>query len=103
MERVINLLYDIEEKANRILDRASEEKNLLHDQLQKDITKLDEEIKNNTRSKISALQDNMNQEIERERQILIESSEKHLRDLEANFKANQETLVNKIFKNIIGE
>jgi vacuolar-type H+-ATPase subunit E/Vma4 len=103
MEKVINLIYDVEEKVNRILEQASEEKLHLNEQLQKDLEKLDSEIKSDTQNKINALQEKMNQEIETERQNLIDASKQNLINLEENFNINQETLVSQVVKNIIGE
>jgi hypothetical protein len=64
---------------------------------------LDAEIKNDTQSKINALQEKMNHEIELELQNLIDASKVNLINLEENFRTNQEALVNQVVKNIIGE
>jgi hypothetical protein len=41
------------------------------------------------------------QDIEKEKQQLIENSEKQLSDLEENYRKNHDSLVNKVFQSII--
>lgn len=101
MEKVINLLAEIEEKANRIIDRSSLEKNVLYDQLTKDIKSFDKELANDTLKKIVELQDNMFSEISQEKQALLDDCEKQSYDLDNYFNDNHEALVNEVFQNII--
>lgn len=103
MEKVINLLYDIEEKATRIIDRVTDEKAILYDKLNKDLEALDLEIEKETHEKLSSLQETLDREVSAETQDLITNNEKTLRDLELNFNTNKEDLVNQVFHNIIGE
>lgn len=101
MEKVINLLADIEEKAAHIIDRSSEEKNRLYEQLTEDLEKLDSDIAQDTCKKLNDLQERMNEEIALERQALKDDCDKQLKALETNFLTNRDTLVDKVFQNII--
>lgn len=101
MEKVINLLADIEEKAARIIDRSTEEKSRLYELLTKDLEKLDNDIASDTCKKLSDLQDSMNEELAVERQSLIDDCDKQLQDLDANFSTNHDALVDRVFQRII--
>ena len=101
MEEVINLLYDIEEKANQIVNRASDEKVSLHDALEKDIEKLDQSIATENIAKLSVLQTQVNNELAVEKQALIDDCNKKLADLEAHYIQNHDSLVDKVFQGLI--
>ncbi len=103
MKEVINLLYDIEEKANAIIDQTSLEKKALHEQLLKDIESSDSEINAATRDKIKSLQEKMSGEIKEEHKQMISNYETLLTNLSANFEKNQENFVEDLFQKIIGE
>ena len=101
MEEVINLLYDIEEKATQIVNRANEEKVSLHDALEKNMELLDQTIATENASKLSVLQAKVDQELTREKQALIEDCNKQLINLEAHYKKNHDVLVDEIFQGLI--
>lgn len=103
MEKVINLLYEIEEKANRIIDRVSEEKTVLYQQSLEDIGKFDRKLEGETKKKLNELKAKLDREVEKERQIMIRSNDKLQKDLEQNYKKNHDKFVSTIFHNIIGE
>jgi vacuolar-type H+-ATPase subunit H len=101
MERVIGLLFDIEKKANQIIERANDEKTELFEENEKAIEKMETEIAEENNAKIKLIVDQAEKETEHEKQHLIESSNKQLNDLETNFKQNHDSLVNKVFQSII--
>ena len=101
MEKVIGLLFDIERKANQIIERANIEKNELYEENEKLIEKMEAEIAEENNSKIKALMAQAEKEIELEKQQLIDNSEKQLNDLEQNYEKCHDALVNKVFKCII--
>jgi len=101
MEKVISLLFDIERKANQILERADIEKNQLFEESEKAIAEMEKGIAEESKIKIKALTDRAELEIEKERQHLIESSEKQLKDLENHYDKDHAILVDKIFQSII--
>lgn len=102
MEKVINLLNDIEEKAAKILDSTNSEKILLQKELDEKIIKLDEEIQKDTEKKLSELQNEINKEIEIEKNKLITNCNKRLDELDNYFTKKHDKLVYKVFQNIIG-
>lgn len=102
MEKIINLLSDIEEKSKNILERASSEKDKLHLKFEESLHILDEQILNDMQKRIEALQDNINQLLEDEKKKSEESCNKQLRALEDNFTHNHDALVEKAFQQIIG-
>ncbi len=101
MEKVISLLFDIERKANQIIERANTEKNDLFEENEKEIKAMEDTIAEDNNSKINVLVAQADQEIEKEKQQLIEHSEKQLSDLEENYRKNHDSLVNKVFQSII--
>lgn len=103
MEKVLNLLDEIEEKANAILAHTSVEKAALHDQLNKDMEKLDREMEEKTKNQLDELRQKMNKEITNETKLLVESCNKQLEELEHTFQKNHDKLVDVIFQKIIEE
>lgn len=101
MEEVINLLYDIEEKATQIVNRANEEKVSLHDALEKNMELLDQTIATENATKLSVLQAKVDLELTQEKQALIEDCNKQLVNLEAHYKKDHDALVNEIFQGLI--
>jgi vacuolar-type H+-ATPase subunit H len=101
MEKVISLLFDIERKANQIIERANIEKNDLFEENEKAIKAMETSIADDNNSKINVLVAQADKEIEQEKQQLIENSEKQLSDLEENYRKNRESLVNKVFQSIV--
>lgn len=101
MEKVINLLYDIEEKANQIVKRASEEKVRLSEALEKDLEKLDQTIDAENAAKLSALQAQADKDLLNEKQSLIDDCNKQLSEMETYYDHNHGALVDKVFQSII--
>ncbi len=101
MEKVINLLYDIEEKANQIVKRANEEKAKLHEQLQKDMEQLDRDIEAQNAVKLKELKVQADKELAHEKQALINDCIKHLTHMEKNYEDKHSFLADKIFQDII--
>ncbi len=101
MERVINLLYDIEEKANQIVKRANEEKVKLYDQLQKEMERLDHETNDQNTTKLEILKIQVDKELNLEKQSLIDNCIKQLTDMEAIYLDKHNSLADKIFQEII--
>lgn len=101
MEKVINLLYDIEEKANHIVNRASEEKISLQDAFDKSLNQLDQSIDADNAAKLNLLKAQVDKELAKEKQFFIDDCNKQIADMEANYKQNHEALVNKVFQSLI--
>jgi len=102
MEKIITLLSEIEEKAEKIIENTSVEKEHLHKQFEEDIKLLDEQITNDTNNKLDELRSKINQSIEDEKNKLIEDCNKQLSVLENDFTKHHKTLVDKVFNSIIG-
>lgn len=101
MERVISLLFDIEKKANQIIERANLEKTELYEESEKAILEMESAIAEENNKKINAIVEQAERDLELEKQQLIESSNKHLNDLELNYQQNHDTIVNEVFQSII--
>jgi len=101
LEKVINHLYEIEKKANQILERANTEKTELFEENEKAIAKMEAEIAEETDRKIRELYEQAQEEIEKERQQLLDKCNKQLADMENNYKNNHDSLVDKVFRAII--
>lgn len=101
MEKVIGLLFDIEKKANQIIERANVEKTELYEESEKTIAKMEADIAEENNLKINSIMAQAEQELEKEKHQLIESSDKQLKDLEKNYSQNHDSLVDKVFQSII--
>lgn len=101
MEKVINHLFEIEKKANQILERANIEKTELLEENEKAIAKMEAEIAEETDKKIKQINEQAEMEIEKERRLLIEKSNQQLADLDSNYRKNHDSLVDKVFETII--
>jgi hypothetical protein len=101
MEKTIGQLFEIESKANQIVNRATEEKARLHDEFEKDIIQMEETIISDNRNKLMALKEQADIDLTNETKILIQNSEKHLNDLEEIRLKKREILVSQIFENLI--
>jgi hypothetical protein len=101
MEKVINLLYDIEEKANQIVKRANEEKAKLHDQLQKQMEQVEHDMEVENSTKLEVLKIQVDKELNLEKQSLLDNCIKQLTDMEAIYWDKHNSLADKIFQEII--
>ncbi len=101
MEKVITVLSEIEDKATKILDRTKDQKQQLYEQLNRDIAKLEQEIRTETNTKLARLQETMDTEIEEEKRALLKNCEEELVSLDTAFQTNHEALAEEIFARII--
>ncbi|MDF2539907.1 MAG: hypothetical protein K0S76_2928 [Herbinix sp.] len=101
MEKVIGLLFDIEKKANQIIERANDEKTELFEESERAIAEMEAAIADGNNAKINVLVAQAENELEKEKKHLIESSSKQLSELEANYLKNHDALVEKVFQSII--
>lgn len=101
MERVINLLYDIEEKANQIVKRANEEKARLYDQLLKDMEKLDSDIAAQNTTKLEFLKVQADKELNLEKQSLIDGCIRQLEQMDTDYRNKHSQLADEIFQEVI--
>ena len=101
MEQVINRMYEIEEKANSIIDGTAKQKKELLAQHNEDIKRLKIDIDLKSKQKLSILRANMDKEIQTDRKRLIDECAKDLKELEDNYKQNHDSLVENIFMKII--
>ncbi|MDF2951969.1 MAG: hypothetical protein K0S18_1552 [Anaerocolumna sp.] len=101
MEKVISILYDIEEKANNIIKRVNEEKIKLQEELNHNLKELDQTIAKEKAEKLSALKSDIDQKLAIEKQSLIDDCNRQLNKMEENYTQNHDTLVENIFQEII--
>lgn len=101
MEKVINLLSDIEEKANKILLQATEEKAALYEELNQQMALYDQNVERETRKELDLLRAKMDEKISSEVSQMSKNSKVHLAEIEENFKTNHDAYMEQIFQNII--
>lgn len=101
MEKVISLLFEIEEKANQIVKRAKDEKVSLNEALEKDLAKLDKTIEDEYTAKLNTLKSQVDIDLAKEKQALLDDCDKQLAAMESNYQQNQTAIVDKIFQSII--
>ncbi len=101
MEKVIGLLFDIEKKANQILERANEEKTELFEENEKAIAKMEADIASENEARINIIVARADGDLEQEKQHLIESCNKQLEELDSQYTKNRDALAEKVFQSII--
>jgi hypothetical protein len=101
MEKVISILYDIEEKANNIIKRVNEEKVRLQEEFNQDLEKLDQTIANEKAEKLNVLKADIDKKLTVEKQSLIDDCNKQLDNMEENYGKNHDALVESIFQELI--
>jgi hypothetical protein len=101
MEKTIGQLFEIEAKANHIINRATQEKARLQDDFEKDISKMEEAIVSENTKAINTLKEQADVDLKNELKILILNTEKHLHDLEEMNIKKHEQLVNQVFEILI--
>lgn len=100
MERVISLLFDIEKKANQIIERANLEKSQLYEENEKSIQEMETAISEENNKKIKTIVEQAEKELEQDKQQLIDSSSRQLQELEEHYRTNHDLMVTKVFQNI---
>lgn len=101
MEKTIGKLFEIEEKAKLIIDRANREKIRLHDEFEEELSRLEKNINNENMKKINDYRSEMEKELDNEILQLSKKSEKQLSDLEELYRKSQDDIVNKLFEGIL--
>ncbi len=101
MEKTINKIFEIEEKAKIIIERANQEKLRMHDEFEETLAKMEKEISNKNAAKVSEFKSGIEKELENEKKQLIKKSEKQLADMDEQYQKNREELINRIFDSIL--
>lgn len=101
MEKVIQLLYDIEEKANLIVKRVSDEKKRLSTTYEQEVESFNNQIAKERNDRLDVLKLQVSKDLEKERKALIEDCNKQLISFETYYKNNHDVLVEHIFQKII--
>ncbi|MCR5754461.1 MAG: hypothetical protein K6G30_06590 [Acetatifactor sp.] len=102
MEKVINRLYEIEEKANSIVEGTAGKKAVLYEEYQKKLSALDAKMEEATKEELNKLREKMNAEVDTEHKMLGGSLEDKLTQLESNYEKNHDKLVASIVERITG-
>jgi hypothetical protein len=102
MEKVINLLYDIEQKANLIISRTDEQKAKKRLEIEKEVSLLEKKIMDETNKKIANLQAQVNKELENERKALLDDYTKQEEQLLITYQSNHDALMEEVFHHIVG-
>jgi vacuolar-type H+-ATPase subunit H len=101
MEKIIQYLYDIEEKADLIVNRASEEKKRLNASLETNISEFNDFILKERNTKIELLKSRVQKELEEELSLLNKDCNQQINNMEHYFNEHHNELLNKVFNNII--
>jgi ABC-type phosphate transport system auxiliary subunit len=103
LEKTINRLYDVEEKANQILMTVNEEKEKLKIHYQKKQKEFDEQIAQESKNKLNALKSQVEKEFLKEADHINQNFHKQLKTLEGKHKEEHDNLVEQIFFKITSE
>lgn len=101
MERTISSIFEIEEKAASIINRANEEKLRLRKEHETDVEKMEQEISNDNNTRINEFRSRINRELEDELKQLSVKCEKQQQELKEAYAKNHEGIAQAIYKEII--
>lgn len=101
MEKVLNLLNDIETKADKILSRVSDDKARLTEEMNQKMKSFDSKVQIETNERLDALRKKADQEVKAELAKLKTEQEDYLSKLDKNFDVTCEQYANDIFAHII--
>ena len=101
MEKVINLLNDIETKADKILGRVSDEKNKLNEESNQKMKAFEAKVKKDTDKKLAAIRNNAELELTAELSKLKQEHEVFLKQLDEDFDTNCEQYASQIVDRIL--
>lgn len=101
MEKVINLLNDIETKAEKILSRVSDDKARLNEEMSQKMKSFDSNVQIETDKKLANLRKKTENEVKLELSRIQKEQEEYLEHLNEYFDANCEQYVDEIFNRII--
>lgn len=103
MDLVVNRLSEIESAAVRILNEADIQNKELDEISAKHIEEYDAKIDSETEQKLQALNKELEQQMESELARLRQDTDKVIRTIDADYKANHEKLADKILQKLIEE
>jgi vacuolar-type H+-ATPase subunit H len=101
MEKTIGKIFEIEEKAKLIIDRANQEKLRMHDEFEEELKKLERDIIDDNMKKINAYREKLDKELEQEKAQLIHKTDKQLEEMEENYRKNHDELIRRILDSIL--
>lgn len=101
MERTIERLLEIEEKAALIINRANDEKIRLHDEFEIELDRMEKDINMDNDEKIHEFQVKIDKELDNEKKQLTLKSEKQLKELDELYQKSHESIAQKVFQDII--
>ena len=101
MEKLLETLAEIEEKANRIMDHAHSYKSTLDQEKKDKLQQLEEESKKNLDEKVALLKAKTDSEIKKHQEKLQRNTEKQLNALDLIDAAELERMADKIVASIL--
>ncbi len=101
MEKTIGKIFEIEEKAKFIIDRANQEKLRMHDEFEEDLIKMERGINEENIKKINDYRAEIENELEHEKEQLIHKCDKQLEDLEELYHKSHGEFACRIFDSIL--
>ncbi len=103
MDKVIETLNIIEERAAHITEATVNEKNVLRESYLKKTSDYERQVEKDTNLQLEKLRDDMGIQIESKLSSYENNSKRERAALKEYFESNHEQLANQIFHSIIGE
>lgn len=101
MKKIINLLYDVEAKANHILDTVADEKTNLKLKFEAEEKRFDEQVAKDNNVKLEALKSSMEKDFNERKKEIQNNCQKQLSDMDKKYENDRESLVEQIFLDMI--
>lgn len=101
MDKVIETIFTIEERATRLMEVTSNEKKALAEENAKKMAEFEAEVAENTKKQIETLQAQLKEESEKELDELTAKTNQKLSDIDSYYEANHEAIARKLFNSII--
>lgn len=101
MEKTISRIFEIEEKANLIIDRANKEKIQLYSEFENNLIQMEQRIADETTTRIKDYQEKTDKELSEESLIFAQKCEQQLQELDLFYNENHNNMIQKVYENII--
>ena len=101
MEKIVDTLTQINEKAEKILSDANGYKLKMQKQLEADIKEYEEKLNEKTAKELEDAASENNRSFEEKKEAIYKESQAMIDSMEDNYNKNHDTLVNDIFNKVI--
>lgn len=102
MDRIINSISEIECDSVKIMDDANAKKSEIFTRIQKETKAYDQQVEDTTNARIQELRSKMEKDMEEKLTTQKNAADNYFHDLEAHYKKNHGSYVERLFRDMTG-